>query len=252
MTNEYTKNYNLDLYTVDDRPNLLEQYNSAMNKIDEQLHENATNIDTERTRAEDAENDIKLAYDKVYDSAVSMMAGNYNDIWAYFSVELSYKNTDEVFKNMGFTGDTSITAYIRLLDSNVYYKKLTDTKSFEVPTNIRLKLTNTGSCIIDLYVTNSGKVYHTKNIVTDISTIVDILMNKSSQYIQLVQRYDSYHKASVYPVIDPPEIVESIPEYTERKTAYLIAPNLFVDTTVTDGVKGYTRIDKTQLTLGGF
>lgn len=44
MANEYTKNYNLDLYTVDDRPNLLEQYNSAMNKIDEQLHKNTNAI----------------------------------------------------------------------------------------------------------------------------------------------------------------------------------------------------------------
>lgn len=76
MANEYTKNYNLDLYTVDDRPNLLEQYNSAMNKIDTQLHEfsnnlvvvtetadktkdkaneNATEIDAEVTRAKAAE-----------------------------------------------------------------------------------------------------------------------------------------------------------------------------------------------------
>ena len=44
MANEYTKNYNLDLYTTADTPNLLEQYNSAMNKIDKQLHANVTAI----------------------------------------------------------------------------------------------------------------------------------------------------------------------------------------------------------------
>ena len=74
MANEYTKNYNLDLYTVDDRPNLLEQYNSAMNKIDEQLSDEATrakaaeqtlqaNIDTEKTRAETAEQTLQANID---------------------------------------------------------------------------------------------------------------------------------------------------------------------------------------------
>ncbi len=179
------------------------------------------------------------------------MAGNYNSIWNYFNPQLSYKN-GAAFINMGFTGDTSITVYIRLLDSDVYYKKLTDTQSFKIPTYIYLGLGTTGSCIIDLYVTNGGKVYHTQNIVTDITKSAEILMKKYSVSATITPRYDSHHKASIYPLIDTPEIVESIPEYTERKTAYLIAPNLFVDTTVTDKVKGYTLIDKTQLTQGDF
>lgn len=49
MANEYTKNYNLDLYTIDDRPNLLEQYNSAMNKLDEQLNKFWALTDVNRT-----------------------------------------------------------------------------------------------------------------------------------------------------------------------------------------------------------
>lgn len=43
MANEYTKNYNLDLYTIDDRPNLLKQYNSAMNKIDDAINTSEKN-----------------------------------------------------------------------------------------------------------------------------------------------------------------------------------------------------------------
>lgn len=37
MTTEYTPNYNLDLYTDNDKPNLRDQYNSAVRKIDAQL-----------------------------------------------------------------------------------------------------------------------------------------------------------------------------------------------------------------------
>ena len=37
MASEYTSNYNLDLYTDTDKPNLRDQYNAAMNKIDAAL-----------------------------------------------------------------------------------------------------------------------------------------------------------------------------------------------------------------------
>lgn len=55
MASEYTKNYNLDLYTDNDKPNLRDQYNSAIREIDEQLHANATAIADETTRAKAAE-----------------------------------------------------------------------------------------------------------------------------------------------------------------------------------------------------
>ena len=34
MASEYTPNFNLDLYVAEDKPNLLDQYNAAMNKVD--------------------------------------------------------------------------------------------------------------------------------------------------------------------------------------------------------------------------
>ena len=76
MASEYTLNYNLDLYTDNDKPDLRDQYNGAITKIDTQLHEfsnnlvvvteaanmakdkaneNATEIDAEVTRAKAAE-----------------------------------------------------------------------------------------------------------------------------------------------------------------------------------------------------
>lgn len=46
MATEYTTNYKLDLYTDTDKPNLRDQYNGAINKIDEALHNNSVNITT--------------------------------------------------------------------------------------------------------------------------------------------------------------------------------------------------------------
>lgn len=44
MASEYTKNYNLDKYASTDKPNLRDQYNAAMDKIDAQMKTNADNI----------------------------------------------------------------------------------------------------------------------------------------------------------------------------------------------------------------
>ena len=44
MASEYTKNYSFDLYTDNDKPDLRDQYNGAITKIDKQLHANATAI----------------------------------------------------------------------------------------------------------------------------------------------------------------------------------------------------------------
>lgn len=44
MASEYTPNYNLDLYADNDKPNLRDQYNGAITKIDAQLHEFSNNM----------------------------------------------------------------------------------------------------------------------------------------------------------------------------------------------------------------
>lgn len=46
MASEYTSNYNLDLYTNSDKPNLRDQYNAAMNKIDAALVADDASITT--------------------------------------------------------------------------------------------------------------------------------------------------------------------------------------------------------------
>lgn len=47
--NSFTTNYNLDLYDIDDKPNLNDQYNDAMGKIDNAMHDMAGDIVTAET-----------------------------------------------------------------------------------------------------------------------------------------------------------------------------------------------------------
>lgn len=44
MATEYTPNYNLDLYASADKPNLRDQYNTAMGKIDTQMKKSAEDV----------------------------------------------------------------------------------------------------------------------------------------------------------------------------------------------------------------
>lgn len=65
MATEYTPNYNLDLYASADKPNLRDQYNAAMGKIDTQMKKSAgdvtnanANVLTLQTQMTEAQNGI--------------------------------------------------------------------------------------------------------------------------------------------------------------------------------------------------
>lgn len=65
MATEYTPNYNLDLYASADKPNLRDQYNAAMGKIDTQMKKSANdvtnanaNVLTLQTQMTEAKKDI--------------------------------------------------------------------------------------------------------------------------------------------------------------------------------------------------
>jgi hypothetical protein len=54
MTTSYTTNYKLDKYVATDKPNLRDQYNTAMDKIDAQMMVNATAANNAATAANNA------------------------------------------------------------------------------------------------------------------------------------------------------------------------------------------------------
>lgn len=65
MATEYTTNYNLDLYASADKPNLRDQYNAAMGKVDAQMKKSAddivnanANVITLQTQATETQRDL--------------------------------------------------------------------------------------------------------------------------------------------------------------------------------------------------
>ena len=96
MASEYTTNFNLDLYTDADKPNLRDQYNSAMRKVDAQLLVNTGNT----TAAFDLAKSAKDIADK---SATSIeanknaIAKNASDIAA--NKTAIDKNTSDIAAN---------------------------------------------------------------------------------------------------------------------------------------------------------
>ena len=100
MATEYTPNYNLDLYASADKPNLRDQYNAAMGKIDTQMKKSAddvtnanANVLTLQTQMTGAQKDISAlestvkthgtqitAVQKTADDALSLANTNKGDI----------------------------------------------------------------------------------------------------------------------------------------------------------------------------
>lgn len=100
MATEYTPNYNLDLYASTDKPNLRDQYNAAMGKIDTQMKANAdgvtnanANVGTLQTQMTEAQKDISAlestveahgsqitGVQKTADDALSLAQTNESDI----------------------------------------------------------------------------------------------------------------------------------------------------------------------------
>lgn len=100
MATEYTPNYNLDLYASADKPNLRDQYNAAMGKIDTQMKKSAddvtnanANVLTLQTQMTEAQKDISAlgstvethgtqitAVQKTADDALSRAQTNESDI----------------------------------------------------------------------------------------------------------------------------------------------------------------------------
>lgn len=100
MATEYTPNYNLDLYASADKPNLRDQYNAAMGKIDTQMKKSAddvtnanANVLTLQTQVTEAQKDISelestvkahgtqiTDVQKTADDALSLAKTNESDI----------------------------------------------------------------------------------------------------------------------------------------------------------------------------
>lgn len=74
MASEYTSHYNLDLYADSDKPNLRDQYNGAMNKIDQQLYKQSVDTTTANSNANNAVSAANAASKAAADEATRAKA----------------------------------------------------------------------------------------------------------------------------------------------------------------------------------
>ena len=145
MASEYTPNYNLDLYTDNDKPNLRDQYNGAITKIDTQLHEFSNNLVVVTESANQAKDKAATAQntadantnaistlnttvtkiDSAYKTADAKLSSDLTDAYkaADDAVTSAYKAADDAVKSAYKAADDSVTSAYKAADaaiSNAY------------------------------------------------------------------------------------------------------------------------------------
>lgn len=119
MASEYTPNYNLDLYTDNDKPNLRDQYNGAITKIDSQLHEFSNNLVVVTEAAKQAKDKAASAQAAADANAKSISTLN----TTVTEVDSAYKTADaklssdltDAYK----AADDAVTSAYKAADNNV-------------------------------------------------------------------------------------------------------------------------------------
>ena len=123
MASEYTPNYNLDLYTDNYKPNLRDQYNGAITKIDTQLHEFSNNLvvvteaanqakDKASTAqaAADANTTVTAQIDSAYKTADTKLSSDLTD---------AYKAADDAVTSAYKAADNDVTSAYKNADKNL-------------------------------------------------------------------------------------------------------------------------------------
>lgn len=108
MASEYTTHYNLDLYTDTDKPNLRDQYNGAMNKIDSQLNTLSNNIVIATEAANQAKELGKAASDSA--SANSQSIETLQNTVS--GIDTAYKAADSSITDAYKAADTKLSSDI--------------------------------------------------------------------------------------------------------------------------------------------
>lgn len=132
MATEYTPNYNLDLYASADKPNLRDQYNAAMGKIDTQMKKSAddvtnanANVLTLQTQMTEAQKDIAELESTVdeHGTEITNVQKTAND-----ALSLAHTNESEIETTQGTV--TSLTSRVVAVEGTANKNK-TDIASID-------------------------------------------------------------------------------------------------------------------------
>lgn len=132
MATEYTPNYNLDLYASADKPNLRDQYNAAMGKIDTQMKKSAddvtnanANVLTLQTQMTEAQKDVSALEStvKTHGTQITNVQKTAND-----ALSLAQTNEGEIETTQGTV--TSLTSRVVAVEGTANKNK-TDIASID-------------------------------------------------------------------------------------------------------------------------
>lgn len=125
MATEYTPNYNLDLYASADKPNLRDQYNAAMGKIDTQMKKSAedvtnanANVLTLKTQMTEAQKDISALEStvKTHGTQITNVQKTAND-----ALSLAKTNESDIADTQGTV--TSLTSRVVAVEGTANQNK---------------------------------------------------------------------------------------------------------------------------------
>ena len=125
MATEYTPNYNLDLYASADKPNLRDQYNAAMGKIDTQMKKSAddvtnanANVLTLQTQMTEAQKGISALESTVetHGTQITAVKKTAND-----ALSLAQTNESEIETTQGTV--TSLTSRVAAVEGTANKNK---------------------------------------------------------------------------------------------------------------------------------
>lgn len=130
MASEYTTNYNLDLYADNDKPNLRDQYNGAITKIDAQLHEFSNNmviVTDAASQARDKAATAQAAADanaksiSTLNTTVTEVDSAYKTADAKLSSDLTaaYKAADDAVTSAYKAADNDVASAYKNADKNL-------------------------------------------------------------------------------------------------------------------------------------
>lgn len=132
MATEYTPNYNLDLYASADKPNLRDQYNAAMGKIDTQMKKSADDVTnananvltlkTQMTEAQKSIAELESTVDE-HGTEITNVQKTAND-----ALSLAQTNESEIETTQGTV--TSLTSRVVAVEGTANQNK-TDIKSID-------------------------------------------------------------------------------------------------------------------------
>lgn len=168
MATEYTPNYNLDLYSGDDKPNLRDQYNAAMNKIDSELLELA-NKDTSA------------------DNLIYALQQNLKNVESDVA-----ENTANIATNKAdiATNKAAITANTNAIDTLQTQFGDADSSIKELQTNVATNTANIATNKASIDTINTSLNGYTVDIA-NLTTKVDSTASQFDQLKSDVEQYDS-------------------------------------------------------------